>query len=209
MLKIYTAKAPIPALKGLVRDIRPTWLLEEIGVPYETHFLTDEEFDSDWFGNMNPFRRAPVLLDGDFSMYESAAITLYLADKFEKLAPAKGTPERAKLDQWVFAAISNLETYSTEVFAADFFSEKTEFDLQTRKDSIEMLDRFLPVFDAHLSKTPYLMGQEFSAADVLLSAVMRLTWHTDISKKYGALSAYLEKNYARPSFQRAYAKTGG
>lgn len=209
MITIYTSKAPVPALKGVIRDIRATWLMEEIGQPYELKFLTDEEFDSDWYGKINPFRRAPALQDGEFTMYESAAITLYLADKFQKLAPAKGSPERYRLDQWAFAAIANLETYSVEVFAADFFSEKTEYDLQVRKESIDMLDRFLPVFDEVLQKSPYLMGNDFSAADILFSAVMKLTWHTDVPKKYAAVFKYLEKNYARPAFQRAYAKNGG
>lgn len=209
MITIYASKAPVPALKGVIRDIRPVWLLEEIGVPYEHYFLSDEEFDSEWYGKINPFRRVPSLKDGDFTMTESVAITLYLADKFQKLTPPKGSIERTRLDQWMFAIISYLETYSTRIFSADFFSEKTEFDLLSRKEAIEALDRVLPVFEQTLQNSPYLMGDEFNVADILFSCVMRITWHSEVSKKYPTISKYLEKNYARPAFQRAYAKNAG
>src|SRR5262249_16435341 len=110
-IKIYGAKAFVPALKGIIRDIRPAWMLEELGVPYERISLDAKggETQKPEYLKLNPFGKVPTLQDGDFSMFESAAICQYLAERHNKFIPEKGTPEYYTCLQWCYFAVTNIE----------------------------------------------------------------------------------------------------
>src|SRR4051812_37480512 len=102
-MNIHGLRAPFPFLKSHVRHIRPVWLMEEIGAPYELRFVELEPSDQDWaaYLRINPFGKVPALQDGKHDVFESGAICTYLADKHGKLIPKAGTPERAQHDQWM------------------------------------------------------------------------------------------------------------
>ena len=95
------------------RATRPRWLLEELGVPYELVELdmSKQEHKQLPYLRIHPLGRVPALADGDQVIFESAAICMYLADKFpeKKLAPAVGTPERGQYYQWMVYAGATLE----------------------------------------------------------------------------------------------------
>src|SRR5687768_2672078 len=92
MLKIYGAKAPWPFLKGVIRDIRPVWLMEELGEPYERISLDPMkgETRSEAYLAINPFGKIPALQDNELSLFQSSTVCVYLADKFQKWIPRVG-----------------------------------------------------------------------------------------------------------------------
>ena len=125
-LKIYGAKAFRPELKGVIRDLRPIWMLEELGLKYERISLDPQKGENKTpeYLKLNPTGKVPTLQDGDFTIFESAAICQYLAEKNGRLVPAKGTPDYFTCLQWCYFAVTNIEPQCGRVFAADFFYEK-------------------------------------------------------------------------------------
>src|SRR5262245_54564827 len=104
----------------LTRAARVRWLLEEIGKPYElvrVDLAAGEQRNPDYLA-LNPNGTVPTLVDGDFVLFESAAIVQYLADKFPEaqLAPPVGTPARGKYYQWIHYAMSALEPPAVTIF---------------------------------------------------------------------------------------------
>ena len=210
MLKLYAGRTPMPALQGHIRDMRTMWTLEEVGALYEVEFVNPrEDVNKDWYLAMNPFGKVPVLKDGDFTMFESAAICSYVADKHKQLVPALGTQARAIHDQWMYAAIANFEGNCVRLFACDvFFEQNAETDIK-RKAALEGLLAWAPGLEMQLQKTRYLMGDEFQLCDLLMSSVLRYPIEKDLLKDFPKLNHYVRGNYDRPAHQRAYAKNGG
>ncbi len=208
--KIYCGNAPFPILRGYIRDMRPIWLLEELGVPYDAEYI-DPRADTakPEFLAMNPFGKIPVLKDGDLTLFESAAICQYLADKHGKFIPASGSRERSIHDQWLFAAISNFEFNAGRVFACDgFFEPGPETDAK-RANALEMLDNWLPAMDKHLASSKYLAGGTFQVCDLIFTTILRFLCEKDYLSKYPRVQSYVRGNMDRPAFQRASAMNGG
>src|SRR5438105_1904684 len=99
------------------RSSRPRWLLEEMGVPFELVRLTPPDARKPEHLALHPLGHVPVLQDGDFTLFESAAISLYLAEKFpeKKMLPPPGTRERALVYQWLFYAMTEVEPGCVEL----------------------------------------------------------------------------------------------
>ncbi|MGZ3653730.1 MAG: glutathione S-transferase family protein [Bdellovibrionota bacterium] len=209
-MKIYAATAPFPKLKGYIRDLRPVWLLEEIGAPYELEYVNaQEDVTKPWFLAMNPFGKVPVLKDGEKVVFESGAICQYIADKNEKLIPRFGSPARSIHDQWLFASIANFEFNAGRLFACDqFFDPGAETDLK-RTDAAKALDNWLPALNSHLEKSAYLTGAEFQVCDLVLSTILRYAGENKYLDRYPHVLTWLKRNLARPAFQRAHEKNGG
>ena len=207
-MMIYGLRAPLPFLKGHVRHLRPVWLMEELGVPYELHFLDgekSEEVSKDYL-EINPFGKVPSLRDGSLTLFESAAICNYLADKYGKLIPEARTPARALYDQWMYVSVTMVEPHTVRILSTDFFYEKDDPEAPIlREAALENLEGTLPVIEAHLGKNAYLMGSEFSVADILMTSCLRLAAHSDLFKKYPKISSYIHRNSERRAFQAAFA----
>ena len=204
-MKIYGLRAPLPFLKSHVRHVRPIWLMEEIGAAYDVHYLDleKEEEASPTYLAVNPFGKVPALEDGAVKMCESGAICSYLADKHGKLIPRAGTPERALHDQWMYASVAMIEPHTVRLLAADFFYKDEPEAPLMKSMALESLEENLPPIEAQLAKTAYIAGNDFTVADVMMTATLRLASHTDLFAKYPKISAYIAKNAARPAFQRA------
>lgn len=204
-MKIYGIRSFTDVLKGHIRHIRPTWLLEELEIPYEMEMLEPDEksFASPEFLAKNPFGRAPVLEDGDFVLYESGAICAYLAQKAGRMIPKAGTKEYAIHDQWMNIATTTMEPNTMRIFACDFFYEKDETTGKIRELAEKMLVSPLHALEKTLQEQPYLMGRDFQVADLFLTSVSRPILGDAILKPFPKFKAYLEKNFARPAFGRA------
>lgn len=209
-VKIYCGTAPFAVLKGYIRDLRPIWLLEEIGADYDAEYI-DPRADTvkPEYLAMNPFGKVPVMKDGELTMFESAAICQYLADKYGKLIPKAGTLERFQHDQWLFAAVSNFEFNAGRIFACDCFLDKGAETDAKRANAIEMLDNWLPTLETQLATRPYLNGKNFQVCDLIMTTILRFMSEKDYLKKYPAVQAYVRGNMDRPAFQRASAMNGG
>lgn len=210
MLKIYGAKAIHPELKGVIRDIRVLWMAEELKIPYE-HIVIDPakgETKQESYLKLNPFGKVPTIIDEDFVLFESGAITFYLAEKYGKLMPTEGEA-RALCQQWAFCAVTNIEPQAGRIFGADHFMEKGTVASEVRKMAIGVLERFLPTLQNMFSKQQFIANNEFSVADILLVTSLRSIFKTEVLNPYPAVKSYMERLMARPAFQVADKKNGG
>jgi glutathione S-transferase len=186
--------------RGLVRDLRVRWALEEAALPYRVATTPFHDRGADHLAHQ-PFAQVPWLTDGDLSIFESGAILLHLAGLSEKLAPAdpKG---RAAVTEWVFAALNSVEMASLPWFLMAVTPngqsgsawDRWEDFLKTR------LQRLEPVLAEHA----WLVGP-FSVADILMADVLRLPDRHQRLAEYPACSAYLARALARPAFIKAHA----
>ncbi len=140
-ITIYAGKSRFPQLRGILRDIRPIWLMEELGEPYQISWIefAKDDHKSAAYRLVNPFARVPALWVGDMTLFESAAVCVFLADRFGRFAPKPGTRERALMDQWLYCAMSTFEPHAGTIFACDFMREKTEASAVARQRAVEEL----------------------------------------------------------------------
>jgi glutathione S-transferase len=192
------------------RSVRPRWLLEEIGAPYElvTLELGSGETKRPEYLKINPNGTVPTLVDGDVVVYESAAICQYLADKYpeKRLAPAVGTPARALYYQWIHYAMSGLEPPAVSIFMHTIRLPEAERIPQIVEGARQALAAAVGVVDGALAGRDYMLGNEFTAADVMIGST--LGWARmmgAIGSERKATAAYLDRLMARPAWQRATA----
>jgi glutathione S-transferase len=209
-LRIFGVKAFNPALKGVIRDLRPLWLMEEIGIRYERKSLDTQagENQSPDYLRLNPFGKVPTLQDGDFTIFESAAICQYIAEKHGRFFPEKGTPEYYLCLQWCYFAVTNVEPQCGRIFGADHFSEKNETTATIRATAVSQLGRFLPVLEKTFEKQNTLMSWGFSVADILLTTALNMNIKSEIYENYPNIRKYMRAMSARPAFKRAMDLNG-
>ncbi|MCE9680574.1 glutathione S-transferase family protein [Shewanella sp. AS1] len=192
------------------RALRASWLLEELGIDWDFHFINFAKADnrSAQFLSINPGGKVPVLVDDDFVLTESAAICLYLAEKYGqgKLLPQAGTAQSAKHHEWVSFIITELEqplwTMGKHRFALPE-SQRQEVMLEVAKWEF---DKAAALAESKLPNTPFLLGDEISVADILLAHT--LIWATMFKQNIPTkLAAYRDRIQARASFTSAIEKT--
>jgi glutathione S-transferase len=207
---VYGAKAFIDILKGVIRDVRVTWLLEELGAPYERVVLDPEKEENKTpeYLALNPTGKVPTLVDESITLFESAAICEYLAEKHQKFIPKHGTPEYWKSRQWSYWLVSNLEPQTGRIFACDFFYDQNETTSEIRGLALNVLPRFLSVLESRLATHKFMLGEEFSVADILLTTNLQSIQHTPILGDYPSVKKYYENCTARPAFQKARSQNG-
>ncbi|PHJ65266.1 glutathione S-transferase [Nostoc linckia z18] len=163
------------------------WYLEELEIPYEFVKLdmqAGEHLQPEYL-KINAFARVPAIVDGDFQLWESGAILLYLAEKYEKVPVS--LEERAVIYQWVLFANSTLSTAIV---------------VETNRD--RQLSRLLSTLNEIFSKQPFLLGNEFTVADVAVGSILNyipMILKLDFSP-YPAVSNYMKQLADRPAFQR-------
>lgn len=178
-------------------------LLEELGAPYELHVLNmkaGEQRGPDYLA-INPMGKVPALQHGDALVTEQVAIFLYLADLFPEagLAPPVGDPLRGPYLRWM-------------VFYAACF-EPAVIDRATQRDPAPMpmspygdYDTMLNTLTGQLAKGPYLLGEQFSAADVLWGGALTWTTMFKLVPELPVITKYIDRCSARPSVAQAKAK---
>jgi glutathione S-transferase len=180
------------------------WMLEEIGVPYEIRLLSlneGEQHKPEYLA-VNPMGKVPALKHGDTVITEVAAICTYLADAFPeaKLNVPLGTPRRGIYLKWLFFGPGCLEPAMT-----DYVSPRKE---QPRRATLGYgdYDSVMNVVAQALKPGPYLMGEQFTAADVVVGANIRWGMMFKMVPERPEFLAYAERLKARPAAQRAEAK---
>lgn len=194
----------------MTRAVRPRWMLEELGVPYELVRLDafQGETKSAEYLKVNPLGHVPALVDDGVTIAESAAICLYLADKFpeKKLAPSLTSKDRGPYLQWAFHAMTSLEPPIAAFFrlgrAPDDQKDSAGMEAEKKKLIAEA-----KTLDETLAGRTFLIGDSFTAADVIVSNVM--TWGRRM-KMFGAadlphVDAWLQRLRERPALARASA----
>lgn len=191
------------------RAARPRWLLEELGVPYELVRLNAKkgETQTPEYLKIHPHGGVPALDDGGHVLMESGAICMYLADKYSEkgLAPPIGTPERGLYYQWMFYTMATLEPPLIDITMHARFLPEDKRDpkvLEAAREKAKVVSRILT---GALSGKEFIVGDHFTAADVLLGAALSWGHFFGLSEGFPEIQSYVARMTARPAFQRANA----
>jgi glutathione S-transferase len=182
------------------RSFTTLWLMEETGQPYE-RVLTDISTGANKapeYLAINPMGKVPALADGEAVMAESAAICAYVADRYPqaKLAPPVGDPRRAKYLQWLFFAPSCIEPAILQSYL--------KFDIPAVSAAWGSATQTFDVLDQALEKGPWLLGDDFTAADIAIGAGMNFAIRMfKMIPTRPNFDRYLDACAARPAFQTA------
>lgn len=192
------------------RSLRVAWMLEELSLEWDYHpiALMKGEGRSESFLAVNPGGKVPALRDGDATLTESAAIVTYLGDKYaaRELVPEPGTVARGQYDQWCHFAMSELEqplwTIAKHTFA---IPEKYRVPQVIDTASWEF-QRALGLLSLGLGDNPYILGDTFSAADILLAHT--LLWANAFKQPLDqpGIQDYFERTTRRPALHSARQK---
>jgi glutathione S-transferase len=190
------------------RAFRSIWAAEEVGVDYElvpTHFLEDTKKPD--FLQINPNGRVPALVDDDVVLFESMAINLYLAKKYGgKLYPTDAADE-ARAIQWTLWGMTEVEDSLIQIFVHKKMLPEDQRDLALVASAEEKLKRPLAVLDEFLEKRDYLLGSDFTIADLNLAGTLATANVAELDlSEYKNLSRWLAACTGRPALARARAK---
>jgi len=184
----------------MTRSASIVWLLEELGVPYETRIVDFRRADGSGArdpANPHPHGKVPALTDGDDVVFESSAIALYLTDKYRKqrMGPAAGEPKRGEYLSWL--------AYRPGVMEPALLCRR--FDIKHVYGAMGWApaEEVEQVLNAHLaSSSAYFLGEEFSALDILLGGGLNFMMMAKLVAETPVLKAYTGRITSRPAFQR-------
>ncbi|WP_454853816.1 glutathione S-transferase family protein [Rhizobium binxianense] len=189
--------------KGLARDTRVRWALEEVGQPYEVRLVSFAEMKAPGHLAIHPFGQIPTYEEASLSLFETGSIVLHLAERHEGLLP-KDRDARARAITWMFAALNTVEPPILELATARILEGDkpwSEERLPLVKDRVRAcLDRL----SARLGVADWLDGA-FSAGDLLMVSVLLRLRMSGILDEYQNLAAYVARGEARPAYARAFA----
>lgn len=178
------------------------WQLEEVGVPYELQFvdlMTGQQKSAEHLAR-NPMGKLPVLVDGEAIISETAAIGVYLADRYAlgRLAPALDDPARGPYLRWCFYAPSVIEPAAA--------ANAGKWEARPGAVGWGTYASVLDTLTAALESGPWLLGERFTMADVVLGATVRYLLRFKMLEPLPALSSYVERLSARPAALAADAR---
>jgi len=201
MIKIYHA--------GGSRSCRVRWLLEELGIDYQLETLAfgDGSMQAPEYLAKNPLGKVPTIEDDGLVLYESGAIVEYVLEKYGegRLAPAPGKPERAPFLQWLHWAEATVVPPLGEIIGHSFMLPEDQRVPAAVPNLRARLDKCFKVLDDELTGKEYLVGGEFSAADIMMGYSVQLAKLTgQLGAEFTNVNAYIERLSARPAFQKAF-----
>lgn len=181
------------------RPPRVRWTLEEVGAPYDWVVLTLEQTKSPEHRERHPLGRVPVLEDHEGSLYESAALCLHIADTHPeaRLIGPLGSRERALVYQWTLFAMTELEP--------PLIAEARAGEAAASAAARERFGVAAGVVDEALDGHDYLVGDQFTVADIIVAGVFRSALRRELLMPSERLSAYLERLASRLAYAHAYA----
>ncbi|SON57154.1 Glutathione S-transferase GST-6.0 [Hartmannibacter diazotrophicus] len=184
------------------RSATALWLMEEAGLPYERELIDIRKGDqsTDAFRAINPMMKVPALVDGEAQVAEVAAICLYVADiaAGAGLAPALGDPLRGRYLQYVVFGAAGIEAAITQLYA--------KFDMPTVSAGWGSAERVCDVLDGELQKGDWILGERFSAADIVVGSGLHFAVKAfKMVPSRPSFDAYIARCEARPAWQRARA----
>ena len=189
--------------RGLARDMRVRWALEEVGQPYEVRLVSFAAMKLPAHLTVHPFGQIPTYEEGDLALFESAAIVLHIAERHGVLLPNDANA-RARAITWMFAALSTVEPPIVELSMASILErEETWYEARLHLLQDRVRTR-LDQLSARLGDANWLDGA-FSAGDLMMVTVLRRLEGSGLLETYPTLTAYIARGEARPAYQRAFA----
>jgi glutathione S-transferase len=198
-----------PTLYGISssRAFRSIWAAEEIGLDYDhvnTSFRGDAQAPE--YLAINPNARIPALVDGDLCLFESMAINNYLAQKYSKNLWPDSIEQQAKIMQWSVWGISEIEPLQMQIVVQKFFLPDDKKDDKVVAQATKGLQRPLNVLNNTLANQDYLLGTQFSIADLNVAGVMDLLNMVEFDlSDFAHVARWTRACYGRDSYSRAKA----
>jgi glutathione S-transferase len=189
--------------KGLARDMRVRWALEEVGQPYEVRPVSFAAMKEAEHRARHPFGQIPTYEEGDLVLFESGAIVLHIAERHDGLLPHDANG-RARAIAWMFAALNTVEPPIFERSIATILEKGEPWYEQRLRTLDKSIRTRLTDLSRRLGDADWLDGA-FSAGDLLMVTVLRRLGSSGILEEYPTLSAYVARGEARPAYQRAFA----
>jgi glutathione S-transferase len=184
------------------RAANVVWMLEEAGVPYELQFVdfTAGANRSPEFRRLNPMGKLPTLIDGETVVTESAAIGVYVADRYAygALAPKVDEPARATYLRWSF--------YAPSVIEPGAYAQASKWEYRASSAGWGRYEDMLDTIEGAIGAGPYLLGERFSMADVIFGGTVRYMLQFKMLESRPAFVSYVERLSARPAAQAAQTK---
>jgi glutathione S-transferase len=186
--------------KGLVRDLRVRWALEEAHLPYKARLLEQGDQNKAEYRALQPFGQVPIFEENGQVLFESGAIVLHVAERSEVLLP-KEAAARTRAVQWLIAALNSVEPSVWNVFVIDNIYPNEEWAKLRRPSAVELMNKKLDALAKRLGDQAFLDGDHFTAGDLMMTTVLR--FHPNTSQLDPRLVAYLDRCTSRPAFKRA------
>ena len=189
--------------KGLARDMRVRWALEEVGQPYDVRLLSFKAMKEPDHLARNPFGQIPTYEEGELVLFESGAIVFHLAERHAGLLPRQAHA-RARAIAWLFAALNTVEPPIMELSLARILERDAPWYEQRLPVVVARVQKRLDELCASLGDAEWLNGA-FSVADLMMVSVLLRLKPSGMLESYPSLAAYVARGEARPAYQRAFA----
>jgi glutathione S-transferase len=188
--------------KGLARDTRVRWALEEVGQPYEVRLVSFKAMKEPAHLALHPFGQIPTYEDGDLALFETGAIVFHIAERHAGLLPDDAKP-RARAITWMFAALNTVEPPILERETARLLEGDKSWHAERMPLVEDRIRTRLGQLSARLRDGDWLDGA-FSAGDLMMVSVLLRLKSSGILGEYPNLAAYLARGEARPAYRRAF-----
>ena len=188
--------------RGLARDMRVRWALEEVGQPYHVRLVSFAEMKEPAHRSRHPFGQIPTYEEGDLTLFESGAIVFHVAERHEGLLPDDANA-RARAIAWMFAALNTVEPPIVERGMAILLEHERSWHEERLAVLEDRVRTRLGELSRRLGEADWLDGG-FSAGDLLMVTVLRRLSGSGEVEKYPNLAAYVARGEARPAYQRAF-----
>jgi glutathione S-transferase len=188
--------------KGLARDMRVRWALEEVGQPYDVRLLSFKAMKEPAHLALHPFGQIPTYEEGDLALFETGAIVFHIAERHAGLLPDDANG-RARAITWMFAALNTVEPPIVEREMAMILERDEAWYEQRLRRLEESVRKRLRELSACLGDADWLEG-DFTAGDLMMVTVLLRLKGSGMLDDYPNLSAYLARGEARPAYKRAF-----
>ena len=188
--------------KGLARDTRIRWALEEVGQPYDVRLVSFRAMKEPAHLTLQPFGQIPTYEEGDLVLFETGAIVLHIAERHAGLLPGDPNP-RARAITWMFAAVNSLEPPILELETARLLEANKPWNKERQPLVEDRVRSRMDKLSRRLGDANWLDGA-FSAGDLMMVSVLLRLKSSGILDEYPNLAAYVARGEARPAYQRAF-----
>lgn len=189
--------------KGLARDTRVRWALEEVGQPYETRLVSFREMKEPAHLRLHPFGQIPTYEEDGFALFETGAIVLHIAQHHQGLL-SDNPDARARAITWMFAAVNTVEPPILELTNAKLLEGDRPWHAERLPLVEDRVRSRLKQLSVHLGDAEWL-DRAFSAGDLMMASVLLRVRSSGLLEGYPNLAAYLARAEARPAYKRAFA----
>lgn len=188
--------------KGLARDMRVRWAMEEVGQPYAARLVSFDAMKAPAHRALNPFGQIPTYEQGNVALFESGAIVFHIAEHNTGLLP-EASVSRARAIAWMFSALNTVEPPVFDRDLVMILERERPWYTERIQSLEESIRNRLGDLSAHLGDADWLDGA-FSAGDLLMVTVLRRLNGSGILEAYPNLATYVARGEARPAFIRAF-----